>query len=174
MTNWVPWFRNQLKASADGFVWALSQIPQYLREDLPPDPDYLGTWAPVRYVWHITEYEKCLALPSMKQWLGGTIPTGEDWPDNDDAWTKVQNRGFETLTAAFLATRQQQIDLLDQLVKVDWQKPRETFWGLKPLSMIVTKTFQHTYEHGDTLLRMAIWWEATLEEQARDSKNAGS
>jgi len=22
----------------------------------------------------------------------------------------------------------------------------------------VTKTYQHTFEHGDTLLRMALWW----------------
>ena len=25
--------------------------------------------------------------------------------------------------------------------------------------MIVTKTYQHTFEHGDTLLRMGLWWE---------------
>jgi hypothetical protein len=173
MTDWVPWFRNQLQASADGLVWAFSQIPPYLREDLPPDPGYLGTWPPVRYVWHITEYERCLALPSMKQWLGGPIPTGEDWPDDDEAWAKVQKRGFDALAAAFRDIRKQQIDLLDQLVQVNWQTPRETFWDLKPLSMIVTKTFQHTYEHGDTLLRMGLWWEVTLEEEAEKLKNSG-
>jgi hypothetical protein len=33
-----------------------------------------------------------------------------------------------------------------------------TLWRPRPLSWIVTKTFQHTYEHGDTLLRMVLWW----------------
>ena len=92
MTDWVAWFRYQLQASADGFVWAFSQIP------------------PV---------------------------------------------------------------LLDKLIDADWNAQRETLWGYKPLSMIVTKTFQHTYEHSDTLLRMGIWWEGILEE-AKKSGNVGS
>ena len=92
------------------------------------------------------------------------MPAGGAWLDDDDAWTRVQARGFEELTSTFRNIRQQQIQLLDQLAKMDWQAPRKTLWGRKPLSMIVTKTFQHTYEHGDTLLRMGLWWEDLLEE----------
>jgi hypothetical protein len=159
MTDWVSWFRYQLQASADGFVWAFSKISPSLRESLPPDPDYLGTWPPARHVWHVTEYERCLVIPSMNQWLGGSIPTENAWPDDDNTWAKVQNRGFEELTSTFCHIRQQQLELLDKLINADWHAPRETLWGFKPLSMIVTKTFQHTYEHGDTLLRMGLWWE---------------
>jgi len=173
MTDWVAWFRYQLKASADGFEWAFSQIPPSLREILPPAPPYLGTWPPARLVWHVTEYERCLAIPSMVQWLGGSIPPESAWPDNDDTWAKVQTRGFDELTSTFRHVRQQQIELLDQLATADWSAPRETLWGLKPLSMVVTKTFQHTYEHGDTLLRMGLWWESILEKEARKSTSAG-
>jgi hypothetical protein len=42
-----------------------------------------------------------------------------------------------------------QIKLLDDLSAFDWDAPRETIWGMKPLSMVVTKTHQHTFEHGD-------------------------
>ncbi len=164
MSDWVVWFRYQLQASADGFVWAFSQIPVEFRRNLPPAPEYLGTWSPARHVWHVTEYERCLVIPSMNQWLGGFMPAGGAWLDDDDAWTRVQARGFEELTSTFRNIRQQQIQLLDQLAKMDWQAPRKTLWGRKPLSMIVTKTFQHTYEHGDTLLRMGLWWEDLLEE----------
>jgi hypothetical protein len=174
MTDWVTWFRYQLQASADGFAWAFSQIPPALREKLPPDPDYLGTWQPVRHVWHVTEYERCLVIPSMNQWLGGSMPNGDTWLDDDNAWAKVQNRGFEELTSAFHHIRQQQIELLEKLINVDWNTPQDTLWGHKPLSMIVTKTFQHTYEHGDTLLRMGLWWEEILEEEAKKSGNFGS
>ena len=62
---------------------------------------------------------------------------------------------------------QQQIDLLDQLTGADWQSPRTTLWGEKPLAWIVTKTYQHTCEHGDTLLRMSLWWEHILGEIAK-------
>jgi hypothetical protein len=169
MTDFVAWFRYQLKASADGFEWAFSQIPSDFLEKLPPDPGYLGTWCPARHVWHVTEYEKCLALPSMAEWLGVPISTEDNWPDDDNAWAKVQDQGIEGLIAEFRRVRQQQIDLLDQLAAFDWNQPRNTLWGAKPLSMVVTKTFQHTYEHGDTLLRMGLWWEVILEEIAKQS-----
>ncbi|MBK8027204.1 MAG: hypothetical protein IPK19_38895 [Chloroflexi bacterium] len=58
----------------------------------------------------------------------------------------------------FLRMRQEQIALLDQLAAIDWEAPRETIWGYKPLSMVVTKTYQHTFEHGNTLLKMGLWW----------------
>ena len=177
MTDWTSWFRYQLKASADGFEWGLSQIPAHLHDQLPPEPDYLGTWSPLRHVWHVTEYERCLVIPSMIQWLDPAKELEEEWPDDDETWAKVQERGFESISANFRRVRQQQIDLLDQLTAVDWDAPRETLWGLKPLSMVVTKTFQHTYEHGDTLLRMGLWWEVILqeiEEEAKKSKGADS
>jgi hypothetical protein len=164
MTDWVTWFRYQLQASADGFIWGFTQIPPALLDQLPPDPGYLGTWTPQRHVWHVTEYERCLAIPSMKQWLGDPLPPDDIWMDDDDTWASVKDKSPAALSSAFRQVRQQQIDLLDQLTAVDWQAPRETLWGSKPLSMVVTKTFQHTYEHGDTLMRMGIWWETILEE----------
>ncbi|MFK7802735.1 MAG: DinB family protein [Anaerolineae bacterium] len=173
MTDWVAWFRYQLQASADGFVWAFSQISPQLQDSLPPAPDLLGDWSPVRHVWHVTEYERHLALPSMKQSLGGPMPNGEAWVAVDNAWDDVQNRGFDLLTSEFRDVRQQQIDLLDKLIDTDWDAPQGTVWGHKPLSMVVTKTFQHTYEHSDTLLKMGLWWEAA-QEQVKRSENAGS
>jgi hypothetical protein len=167
MTDYVSWFRYQLKASADGLEWAFRQLPSEFLDQLPPDPGYLGAWQPIRHVWHITEYERCLALPSMVLWVDMALSEDLDWPDNDDAWAAVQERGLEALAANFRRVRQEQIDLFDSLTTVDWNEPRETPWGMKPLSMVVTKTFQHTYEHADTLLRMGVWWEHILGEIAK-------
>jgi hypothetical protein len=173
MTDWVPWFRYQLQASADGFVWAFAQIDASLYERLPPAPGYLGTWPPARHVWHVTEYERCLVVPSMRQWLGGDLASEDAWPDDDATWAAVRCREFDALADAFQAVRQEQIQLLDQLADVDWTAPRETLWGWKPLAMIVTKTFQHTYEHGDTLLRMGLWWEQFAREESAAQTGAG-
>ncbi len=162
MTDWAAWFHYQLKASAEGFEWAFSQISPMLYGLLPPDPEYMGTWPPARHVWHVTEYERCLALPTMLQWVGGELPPEDAWQDDDAAWAKVQALSHEELSMEFRRIRQQQIDLLGQLEAVDWTAPRQTLWGEKPLSFIVTKTFQHTYEHGDSLLRMGLWWPAYL------------
>lgn len=174
MTDWVSWFRYQLKASADGFEWALAQIPAHLHDQLPPDPGYLGTWSPVRHIWHVTEYERCLVIPSMLQWLDIPSPLEEEWPDDDETWATITERGQDAIISNFQRVRQQQIEFLDKLTTVDWTAPRETLWGQKPLSMVVTKTFQHTYEHADTLLRMGLWWEVILKEEAEKSKDTDS
>ena len=159
MTNWVEWFRYQLKASGDGFIWAFEQLPTERRLKLPPpEPRYMGKWEPLRHVWHVGEYERCQVVPSMRQWLGGSMPGEDAWLDDDHSWTQSKKRGADDIAAAFCAVRQEQIALLKQLESADWETPRETLWGMKPLKMIVTKTYQHTFEHGDTLLRMAWWW----------------
>lgn len=172
MKEWVPWFRYQLRASADGFVWGVEQIAPSLLDQLPVEPKYLGTWPPLRHVWHVTEYERWLALPTMKQWLGEPLPPGDAWRDDDPDWAAVGDKSQQSLSAAFQQVRQQQIDLLDQLTGADWQSPRTTLWGEKPLTWVVTKTFQHTYEHGDTLLRMGLWWEHILGEIAKTRSSA--
>lgn len=87
------------------------------------------------------------------------MPDNDAWSDDDQSWAKSRQRGADDIAAAFCAVRQEQIELLKQLEGADWETPRETLWGMKPLKMSVTKTYQHTLEHGDTLLRMALWWD---------------
>jgi len=163
MTNWATWFRQHLQSSADGFVWAFEQIAPELHDELPPAPGYLGTWPPIRHVWHVAKYERCLVIPSMRQWLGGLPADGAGWhddaADDDDDFVRARQEGLSEIVATFCDIRRKQIVMLDELAQVDWETPRSTLWGNKPLKMIVTKTYQHTFEHGDTLLRMGLWWE---------------
>jgi hypothetical protein len=65
MTDWVPWFRTQLQASAYGFLWAFEQVPPDQWQRLPADARYMGTWPPLRHLWHVTGYEKMLVVPSI-------------------------------------------------------------------------------------------------------------
>lgn len=148
-------------------MWAFSQVDPELLHLCPPNPNYLGLWQPARLVWHVTEYERCIAMPVMKQWLGeAPIPEDEDvWPDTDELWAMVANQPAEVYVRAFWEMRNQQLDLLDSLESVDWAETRPTVWGDKPLSLVVTKTYQHTFEHGDTLLRMGLWWKDMAEKE---------
>lgn len=167
MQDWTEWFHQQLQTSADGFAWAASQIPNRLLDQTPVEPEYLGMWQPLRHVWHVSEYERCLALPAMQQWLGAPQPPEDAWQDGDADWAAVPEKNLAALLNDFWQVRRQQIALIDQLAGADWETPRETGWGLRSLAWVVTKTLQHTYEHGDTLLRMGLWWEHILGEIAR-------
>jgi hypothetical protein len=155
-TNWIEWFTYQLNASADALIWAFSRIEPGFHDQLPPFPDYMGTWTPSHHVWHITDCERDLSIPAMRLWLGEALPADEH--DEEAEWAAVTDRSYEALAAGVRTVRQEQIALLQALAAVDWAEERKTYWGMKPLSMVVTKTFQHTYEHSDTLLRMGLWW----------------
>lgn len=161
MTDWVPWFRHQLRASGEAFAWAITQIDSELLRSRPPQDmaSFVGDWPPLRHVWHLTYYERCMVLPAMRECAGGPPIPDDPCPDWEN-WEAFAGRSVEELVADFHAIRAEQIALLDELADADWTTPRETPWGMQPMAMIVTKTLQHTFEHADTLLRMALWWRA--------------
>ena len=165
--NWAGWYREQLRASGSGVLWGFGLIPDRYRRERPPYPRYLGEWPPARHVWHLTQYERCVALPSMRQWLGDPQPSDGAWQDTDIAWSEARGLSDEVLIAAFRQAREDQILLLEDLAEGTWDERRDTAWGSQPLWKVVAKTFQHTYEHGDTLMRMGLWWEELLEQKAR-------
>ena len=173
MTDWVPWFSYQLKASGEAFVWAAQQLRPADHFTLPPEPGYLGTWPAARHIWHVSGYERCLALPALQGWLDGNSAKSEKWPDDDADWEAASDLSFERLLEEFQSVRKTQIILLDHLAAVDWTALQKTGWGEKSLAWIVTKTFQHTYEHGDTLLRMGLWREHIEAQIAAAQAAAG-
>lgn len=174
--DWPNWFLTQLQVSAEGFEWGFWSVPEHLRQAVPIEPQYLGQWPAVRHVWHVTEYERCLALPAMGLWLEGAHPADNAWADDDETWNANRLLPAQTLIDRFWDVRRQELAVIRTLQTVDWEEKRNTGWGRKPLRWVVTKTFQHTLEHGDTLLRMSLWWEHILEQiaqaQERDSRTS--
>ena len=97
MTDWVPWFSYQLKASGEAFVWAAQQLRPADHFTLPPEPGYLGTWPAARHIWHVSGYERCLALPALQGWLDGNSAKSEKWPDDDADWEAASTGRLESL-----------------------------------------------------------------------------
>jgi hypothetical protein len=154
-TDYSRWFRDHLQSSADGFVWGARQAPA-ARWDVVP-PDGLGEWTAARHVFHMFYYEQYIALPSMKQWLGAPMPSLDSY-DEDAAWS-TESHDRERLLAAFTRVRAEQIDLLPELQGADWLARRGTVWAPVPLLWVVSKTFQHTAEHTNDILRIALFWD---------------
>ncbi len=155
--NNSQWFRKHLQASADGFIWGAQQVPVE-RLYLSP-PTGLGEWPAARHVFHLFFYEKTFALPSMRQWLGGPGLSGQELEklDEDIAWD--EGHEFDTLHKQFREVREAQITLLSELSEEAWQETRETVWGPVTLFWVVGKTYQHTADHINSILRMALFWD---------------
>ena len=152
--NLSQWFNNQLRASADGFVWGVEQVPVERRHSQPPAK--LGEWSAARHVFHMLYYEQNVAIPRMQQWLGGPGIAAHEL-DEGAAWSKAQN--VERLLTDFREVRDAQIALLPKFDDTLWYKTRETTWGPKTLLWVVSKTFQHTAEHTNGVLRLALFWD---------------
>lgn len=159
MDDVTDWFRAQLEQTGELFVWALEQMPAERRAVPPPGRD---EWSAVWHAFHLTYYERELALPSMRQWLGGAMPNDKKL-DEDAAG--AAGHEWDGTIAAFRRGRAEQIALLERLDAAEWEIARETGWapvapeGGVTLRWVVTKTLQHTAEHTHDVLRMALFWD---------------
>lgn len=152
------WFQEQLAGSAEILVWALGQVPPTRWNRQPPFDD----WSPARHLFHLFYYEETLALPSMRQWQGGHLPmppvAGEEL-----AWRHEPD--VEGLIEAFRAVRQEEVLLVGELAGADWDLPRPTVWGEHSLRWVLTKSYQHTLDHANSLLQMALFWDDALRSR---------
>lgn len=163
------YFEDQLRSGLDGFTWAVRQVPAE-RHALRP-PATLGEWTAARHAFHMLYYEREIALPSMRLWLGGP-PLVLGTLDEDEAWGAGHD--VEHVLPELAHIRAEQITLVSAYDDAAWETARETIWtkpepwGAIRLRWVVTKTLQHTAEHTHDVLRMALFWDgAAAREQAR-------
>ena len=149
------WFSTHLDTSAEGFLWAIEQVPPERRLIRPPEP--LGEWNVARHLFHMMYYEQVIALPSMQLWLDDSLTMTDERYDEDAAWGK--GREIEPMLADFRTVRAEQIVLLPKINEQQWEEKRATVWGDMTLKWVVTKTFQHTNEHTHDVLRLALFWD---------------
>jgi hypothetical protein len=154
--NTTQWFRHQLQASADAFLWGVEQVPDSRRHIQPPKR--LGEWTVARHVFHMLFYEQTISLPSMRQWLGGPYPTTDDL-DEDMAWEKRHSESMENLLIEFRKVRAEQIALLEKFDEAIWDTTCEAIWGPVTLLWVVSKTYQHTAEHTSDVMRIGLFWD---------------
>ena len=166
--NLSQWFREQLNASGDGFVWAVAQLPP--ERLFISHPRFPEDWPAARHVFHMLNYEKKIALPFMRYWLGEPLPKDMKGSHTAEQHEWEIGHDIEALLAQFRATRAEQIILLEEYSEAMWEEVRETIWGPVPLRWVVTKTYQHTAEHTHDVLRMVLFWDMLNRPQTTEGE----
>jgi len=155
------WFEDQLRSTLEGFIWAVQQLPKERLYSLPPTA--LGDWSASQHVWHMLDYEKNLAFPSMHQWLGAPPALRKEESE------KRNPPAVQEMLAEFEQVRQAEIVLLSKFDDVTWNSNQNTtFWGEVSLFWLVSKTYQHTLEHTHDLLRLVLFWDRILKRMGQD------
>jgi len=172
--------RERLEETTRIIEWAILKIPQERILEAPPHgrhphsdkgfKTYFGDWSAYRLLFHLIFYEEVYALPTMRHWLGEPHPEVDLIFPNFDleeaAWHEELERGpdLPALMERFRAVRQEQIRALERIPEGEWDRERvDTGLGRVSADFVVTKTIQHTLEHGDTLLRNVLYWERALD-----------
>jgi hypothetical protein len=166
MENLSAWFQEQLAHSAETFAWAVEQVPERRRWLAPPHRPQ--EWPMARHVFHMMYYERKLALPSMRQWLGEEVHLSKGMLQEDNEW----NAGIDLAATLeeFRAVRTEEITLLKQFGAEDFERTLDTWaWNEVTLRWVVTKTLQHTFEHTRDILAIALFWPSWVK-RAREKQ----
>ncbi len=155
--NLADWFHQHLQTSAADLLWAVEQVPHARHVVSPPNIWGLGEWPVARHVFHLAYSEEQIALPSMRQWLGDQAPADVDAHDEAVAWGAGQD--LDRMLARFRSVRAAQLALVTKFDGSVWEETRDAVWGRVSLRWVVSRTYQHTLEHTNAILRIALFWD---------------
>ena len=152
------WFAQQIAANTETLLWAAGELPPDHLFATPPEPKSLGTWPAARHFFHVLYYEREVALPSLRQWLGEPRPTFEDYDENK-AWGAGQP--LERVLAELQEMRRRPLEVLASVSDSAWHEERDTAWGPQPRTLywVASKTYQHATQHASDLLKLLMLWD---------------
>lgn len=163
-------FATRLRETAAQFTWAALLVPE-ARRDTPVGEN----WSPARIIYHMLHYERDVAAPAMRQWLGGPSVTDEAFEAEEAHWeSEGQTMPYAALLDGFNAIRAEQIALTPRLAGL-WDEARPTGWdlpGVEPTTLrwVVSKTIHHTFEHSNELMRNSLFYERMSAHRAMDQE----
>jgi hypothetical protein len=158
----------RLREALETIEWAVNEIPEKYHHDLPDfyAPD---DWHAAMNLAHIVVYEEQLANPVMEALLAGGDGVGavrsgmEAWFYGDSVTASAEP--LAALLDRYRAAREQGIAVIksftaerfnDRICPL-WQGSPVHGRSLQPPGWVAMKTVQHSWEHGNALLRLALF-----------------
>jgi hypothetical protein len=165
----------QLEETAQIFDWAMRLVPEERLLEIPPHSAhpkasdhvkrYFGSWSAYRIFFHLIYYEEKSAYPNILLWLDESEHIGRKCGGEKEAYKEALEKkiNLETLLERFHNIRKKQIEAINKIPEKLWtEKKPNTNWGNVTVEFIVTKSIQHTLEHGNKILRNVLFWDSYL------------
>jgi DinB superfamily len=156
-----------LRSSLATIEWATRVLPPQwtnaLREHYPPD-----SWTVTMNLAHMVLYEERLAVPMLESLAEGNDGTdrvqsvSEQYPDA----VLLAEEPMDELMRRLRAARERQLAIVGAMDARRLNAPATEHWGKVDPNMgarahsagwVAMKTFQHTWDHGNAILRMALF-----------------
>jgi len=146
--------------------WAVAQVPERWTHAIP---DYYpeDAWSVARNLAHMAVYEEGIAAPMLRDLaVGGDGAAAMRSPREEflTGATELSREPVEDIQHRLSVCRGEQIAIIGGYDEERFNAPATSAWasgqhGTPPHSAgwVATKTFQHTWEHGNAILRMALF-----------------
>lgn len=157
---------HRLRDSLRTLEWGMDLMPARLHRCIP-DGSASGTWSAVMNLPHLVMHDERIALPVVESLVTGgdgldvVKSFREDWLTSDAEALAAEP--IAALRARLRAARARQVALAERFTEEQFNTPMTPGWGdragtpLKSPGWVLYKTFQHTWEHGDSILRIALF-----------------
>lgn len=165
----------QLEETAQSIDWAINLVPEDRLLEIAPHSvhlkadetlkKYFGLWSAYRLLFHLVHYEENWAVPGLKHWLGDALPPKNKMKNEEEMWEKELQKGVDlkSMLNRFHTVRGKQVELINKMQNKTWtEKKSNTYWGEATAEFSVSKTIQHTFEHGNKMMRIALHWDRLL------------
>jgi hypothetical protein len=126
-----------------------------------------GAWSMAMNLAHLAVYDARLANPVLEALLAGKDGRGAVASSGEGGFLRecqaLSAQPLEAILASLRVARQQQVRLVEQFSAEQFNRPQTPLWGQRygaPLhspGWVATKSWQHTYEHGNAVLRIALF-----------------
>ena len=161
---------DRLERSLADVLYAVSIVPVAWHFRVPaddPDLAWLGSWSVADNLAHLAIYEEQVAAPILEAIAAGydaanTVSSVLE-SNYDSLWQELAQSPMDVIASRFSAARLRQVDTLSSMSEERFQTLATTLW-LDQLeaeghsaAWVAAKTFQHTWEHGDSILRIALF-----------------
>ena len=163
----------QLESTAEIIEWTIFLFDKDRLKESPPHENhpkasaevktYFGQWSALRVLFHLVFYEEISVLPIMKRCLSESkVTPSEGSNDEEEEW--IDGVKLTELLERFRKVRREQIAIIKATSKEEWNNNKIDYYshGKVSISWLVAKTIQHTLDHGDKLLRKALYWDDML------------
>ena len=158
----------RLEDSLESLTWAVSLVPAIWHHQPPPWREATGAapWSVAQNLAHLVIYEETVAAPVLEELLAGgdgsaAVPSWRDERFAEErlgfAWLGREPIG--ELLERLQRARLRQVEAVRAFSEEGFNTPITALWGPSQQTpgWVATKTFQHTWEHGNGILQVALF-----------------
>lgn len=160
-----------LEESFRTIEWAVARLPEQWEHSSPAGVAGFdeGSWSVAMNLAHLAVYEERLGLPMLAALASGGDGVAVVQTPREDAFIREAEELGSAPVAQIMqrlrAARQQEVALVRAFPPERFNVPATSLWGrtkrfgadLHSAGWVAAKSFQHTWEHGNALLRVVLF-----------------